>query len=76
MSGRVKCVCPGNKILKDSMPAPCSADATQEDFLCDHCRQMDCPTITTMEESKRRRHAIIKVELEAALVRSMPRRAL
>jgi len=50
---KIKCVCPGTKLLFGP-PTPCGRDATQEDLLCDHCRVMDCPTVTTLEEARRR----------------------
>lgn len=42
----LECTCPGNHV---EVVEPCTAPATQEDLLCDHCRAMDCPTVTTAE---------------------------
>lgn len=43
----IQCICTG----ASDLPAapPCPADATQEDFLCDHCRTVDCPSLTMAE---------------------------
>ena len=42
----LKCGCTGNI---DSGNAVCPALATQEDFLCDHCRVMRCWEMTWRE---------------------------
>lgn len=50
-TGRLKCSCSGSPMAPGE---PCPAAATQEDFLCDHCRELDCPTITTWAEREHR----------------------
>ena len=46
----LRCRCPGTTFLR----MPCIEAATQEDFLCNHCRQMDCRTVTRENEAERR----------------------
>lgn len=42
MTGRVKCICMDNPSPYSEM---CGAEATQEDWLCDHCRHVKCETM-------------------------------
>lgn len=51
MSNRkpIQCICSGNPDAPNLLPCP--ADATQEDFLCDHCRTVRCETRTNAEMS-------------------------
>lgn len=43
MTARILCQCAGNLLGRG---AQCPGEATQEDFLCDHCRTLDCPNLT------------------------------
>lgn len=43
MSGDpIMCICPGIPLPEMD---PCTEAATQEDLLCDHCRETRCPTV-------------------------------
>jgi hypothetical protein len=44
---RLLCGCTGAPDAPNQ--TTCPAEATQEDFLCDHCRAVQCPTRTSHE---------------------------
>jgi hypothetical protein len=44
---RFPCGCPGNPDAPNLQP--CNGLATQEDFLCDHCRTVQCHTRSNTE---------------------------